>query len=438
MSALPEPVRARVVALADDALASLAPGDAPAALRPFLRFAPAKRARHAAPALAAALEVDEGFRDVVVERLRLALPDLVAALEGGRDPAAAEPADVGAAAYLLRAPGWEQRVGAMVAEERGSAREAEVRGLRAALERSQEQLAVARAQGRAETERVRGELAVAKAEVVDLRRKLHLAREELRGARGPAREPQEVPVREAAAPVEPGARAEGELERARGELAALRAELERVRAGHEAARRSAREGRAADDTRLRLLLDVLGDAAAGLRRELALGGEDLRPGDLVAARPAATGVGDVPARALAEDDPAVLDALLALPRVHLVVDGYNVTKLGYPSLPLQGQRERLVGGLAGVAARTGAEVTCCFDGAALDAPAPAPRQRGVRVLFSRPGESADELIRRLAAAEPAGRPVVVVSDDREVADGVRRSGARPVRSAALLKRLERA
>ncbi|HMG64394.1 MAG TPA: RNA-binding protein, partial [Streptosporangiaceae bacterium] len=40
-------------------------------------------------------------------------------------------------------------------------------------------------------------------------------------------------------------------------------------------------------------------------------------------------------------------------------------------------------------------------------------------------------------AEPEGRPVVVVSTDREVADGVRKAGARPVPSAMLLKRLIR-
>jgi predicted RNA-binding protein with PIN domain len=63
--------------------------------------------------------------------------------------------------------------------------------------------------------------------------------------------------------------------------------------------------------------------------------------------------------------------------------------------------------------------------------------RGVRVLFSKPGEIADELIRRLVRAEPAGRPVVVVSSDREVADAVRRAGARTVSAAALVRRLDR-
>jgi predicted RNA-binding protein with PIN domain len=82
-------------------------------------------------------------------------------------------------------------------------------------------------------------------------------------------------------------------------------------------------------------------------------------------------------------------------------------------------------------------VTCCFDGATVAGHIPSLSGRGVRVRFSKPGEIADELIRRLVRAEPRGRPVVVVSSDREVADGVRRHGARPVSSAALVRRLER-
>ena len=61
----------------------------------------------------------------------------------------------------------------------------------------------------------------------------------------------------------------------------------------------------------------------------------------------------------------------------------------------------------------------------------------VRVLFSRSGETADELIRQLVRAEPAGRPVVVISSDKEVADGVRRHGAYPLSADTLLRRLAR-
>jgi predicted RNA-binding protein with PIN domain len=81
-------------------------------------------------------------------------------------------------------------------------------------------------------------------------------------------------------------------------------------------------------------------------------------------------------------------------------------------------------------------VTVVFDGATRP-PAMPPAPRGVRVLFSAPGEIADDVIRRLVAAEPEGRPVMVVSSDKEVATDVARAGAYAVPSALLLRRLDR-
>jgi predicted RNA-binding protein with PIN domain len=140
---------------------------------------------------------------------------------------------------------------------------------------------------------------------------------------------------------------------------------------------------------------------------------------------------------LAPDDPAFLERLLLLPRAHLVVDAYNVTKAAYGDLALLDQRRRLIGGLAGLAARTSAEVTAVFDGAAVGPVPAAPSPRGVRVLFSAPGETADALVLRVVGAEPVGRPVVVVSSDREVASGATDAGARAVASRALIRLLER-
>ncbi len=114
-----------------------------------------------------------------------------------------------------------------------------------------------------------------------------------------------------------------------------------------------------------------------------------------------------------------------------------VVAVGYPDLSLEKQRTRLLMGLSNLAARCGAEVTCCFDGAALEGRVPAVSARGVRVRFSKAGETADELIRRLVRAEPAGRPIVVISSDREVADGVRRHGAYPMGADSLIRRLAR-
>ncbi|NUR06523.1 MAG: RNA-binding protein, partial [Nocardioidaceae bacterium] len=48
-----------------------------------------------------------------------------------------------------------------------------------------------------------------------------------------------------------------------------------------------------------------------------------------------------------------------------------------------------------------------------------------------------DVIRELVAAEPTGRPVVVVSSDQAVARDVRRDGARVVAATALSRLLSR-
>jgi predicted RNA-binding protein with PIN domain len=153
----------------------------------------------------------------------------------------------------------------------------------------------------------------------------------------------------------------------------------------------------------------------------------VRPGDTIAS-------GRTGAQSRRADDPAALDGLLALPNVHLIVDGYNVTKNGYGDLPLSDQRKRLIGAMATLAGRSGAEVTIAFDGSTRP-PAQPPVPRGVRVLFSAADEIADDLIRRLVAAEPEGRPIVVVTSDQQVVTDVGRAGAWTVPSAVLLARL---
>src|SRR5690606_6447496 len=139
------------------------------------------------------------------------------------------------------------------------------------------------------------------------------------------------------------------------EVRRLRARLAETEAAAGAARAAARESRVADEARLWLLLETIGRAAAGLRRELALDPSEVLPADLVAEQEAGSPEQPrrQPARAMAADDPARLDQLLALPQVHLIVDGYNVTKLGYGDLDLEQQRNRLASELARLAAQTG-------------------------------------------------------------------------------------
>ncbi len=426
---LPEPVRQRVVAVAAEHVGALAPEDVPAPLRAVARFTPGKRARLGALALAAALETDD-FREQVAERVRAAQPELTDALEQGRTLPAAAPEDVAAAAYLFRSAGWQEHL-ARVAELEADRAERAAGAERVDVERRlTEQLAAARAAARNEVERVRTDLAAAQQEVTALRRRVR----ELGDRAGRAEAAQRAAERVLQAERVRLERERGEAEEQRREVADRLAEADRAVA---AARSAAREGRQTDELRLRVLLDALLGAAGGLRRELALPPLAGRPADAVVPRYAPGAPPAPPPRGREPDDPALLDALLGAPLVHLLVDGYNVTKAGFGELSLEAQRTRLLSGLGALAARTRAEVTVVFDGGERVTPIAAPAPRGVRLLFSRDGETADDVLRHLVRFEPAGRPLVVVSSDREVADDVRDAGAHAVPSAALLRLLAR-
>ncbi len=361
---LPEVVRARVLAMAATALGRLPADQVPAPLRAAARFTPSKRVRLAGPALAAALSADAVFRLRAAEQIERESPDMAEAARTGVLPGAADPVELAAAAYLLRPAGWTELVERSRAalEERTTrsrdrARDAEVEKLRA-------ELADAHAAQREQAQRVRAAAEAARAEADTLRRQLR----EQTGARRAA-ERARAAAEEALA--EERRRVAAEDSRSQGELRRLRQRLAEAEDAVEAGRRAARETRQADEARLWLLLDTLTGAAQGLRRELALTPTDERPADSVAAsqpRP--------DARTARGDDPELVDRLLGLPRVHLVVDGYNVTKSGYGELPLAAQRSRLIQGLGALVARTGAEVTVVFDGATRPPAMPLGAARG--------------------------------------------------------------
>ncbi|MFB4274808.1 NYN domain-containing protein [Nonomuraea sp. MTCD27] len=429
---LPEQVRLNVVDLASQVLGTMPSTSIPPPLRGIAKFDPRKRAKLGSAPIAAQLENDKKFRELVAESVAAGWPELVTSLAEGNVPPAADPVLVAAAAYLTRPPGWAEMIEAARTDLEQSAVAAEGSEREEAVTRLREQLAAQKSAAKEEADRLREQIKAARAENSDLRRKLHEARERAKAAVRRAEEMEHAAEEAKTAASAAGSAGESELRRLRERLADVEKQLE-------ASRRAAREGRSIEDARVRVLLDALQDASAGLRRELALPTTISRPADSVAAvtgeRP---GVRGVPARALADDDPQLLDQLLALPQVHLIIDGYNVTKTGYGTLTLADQRNRLMTALGGLVAQTRVEVTVVFDGAELNVPVQVVAPRGVRVLFSAPGEIADDLIRQLVRAEPPGRAIAVVSSDREVAESVRRMGARPVPSGLLLRRLGRA
>jgi predicted RNA-binding protein with PIN domain len=428
---LPEPVRQRVIVLAAAALGGMPLDEVPSALRRVARFAPNRRARLGGAAIATQIAADALFRQRFTTRVLADAGKLGAAVADGMAPAAADPVDVAALAYLSRPAGWldlVEAVGATVRAEADSAAVADlVRDAEQRVARAEHDRAVARV----EADKLRDELARLREEAAGLREENRTLHRSVRDLQARERRATELLATERGRLARQNADHDAETRR-------LRAKLAEAQAAAGATRQTAKEARQVDDARLWLLLETIGQAAQGLRRELALEPTSMLPADMVAAEAAARpGGGEAGgARALAADDPARLDQLLALPKAHLVVDGYNVTKTAYPEIPLEQQRARLVSGLGGIAAQTGAEVTVVFDGAERMVGLP-PAPRGVRVLFSRKGETADELIRRLVRAEPAGRPIVVISSDKEVVDGVRRHGAYPLGSSTLIRRLAR-
>jgi predicted RNA-binding protein with PIN domain len=139
-----------------------------------------------------------------------------------------------------------------------------------------------------------------------------------------------------------------------------------------------------------------------------------------------------------DDSVEAAEHLLRASGVVLVVDGYNVSMSGWPTLRAAEQRHRLVGALAELAARTATETEIVFDGAEVTSPlVPAPVRSLVHVRFSPPGVEADDVVIDLVGQLPPGRPVVVASSDNQVRDGARRLGANVVHSRQLLDALRR-
>jgi predicted RNA-binding protein with PIN domain len=272
--------------------------------------------------------------------------------------------------------------------------------------------------------------AAAKAEIAALRRKLGDARGQAKAARVDA-------DRIAAESTERIARLEADLASAEAEIRRLKAQVVDVEAELARAQRAARTSRDEGTLRARLLLDTLLQAGQGLRQELALPVVSGAPADQVEADIAEIGTRESSGTAsMPLDDPMLVRELLAMPRMHLIVDGYNVTRAEWDDTTLEAQRSRLLRGLGPLAAQSGAEITVVFDATSAESRPVVQQPRGVRVLFSPRGVLADDVIRDLVAAEPPGRAVGVVTSDQEIVrDVVRKAGVRVIGARALVRLL---
>lgn len=113
--------------------------------------------------------------------------------------------------------------------------------------------------------------------------------------------------------------------------------------------------------------------------------------------------------------------------IHLIIDGYNLIRqspdlLAEESQDLRWGREALLEKLAAYRRLKNHPITVVFDGwEAGEGLENRDRVQGMLVIYSRRGEKADEVIKRIAAREREGS--LIISSDREIMHYAERAGA---------------
>ena len=272
----------------------------------------------------------------------------------------------------------------------------------------------------------------------------------------------------------------GELERERVAKAALTSEGDRLRSELDDLRQRLREAQRAEHATAQALAKAEGELV-DLRRSSAIPAPTPEPaqpviditvakGLLEDAMSASTGIVRLLTEALGELSPAdaentadvipigrqtrarrkpmrlpggviagtveASEYLLRVKGTERLIDGYNVAKLGWPTLDLDQQREQCTVAVENMAKRWNMPITIVFDGASVEG-AHASTRRKVRIVYSPAGVSADDVLRAEVASTDVAKPVVVVTNDREIVTDVAAAGANTVSSDNFLALLRR-
>jgi len=128
--------------------------------------------------------------------------------------------------------------------------------------------------------------------------------------------------------------------------------------------------------------------------------------------------------------------------MHIIIDGYNLIRQSdplrrYERLSLEDGRNALIRSISLYKKQKGHKMTVVFDGWQ-GGPLEEERDKlsGIDVIFSRKGEKADDVIKRLA--QGGAEEIVVVTSDRGIADFVSRRGGTSIPSHQFAELIERA
>jgi uncharacterized protein len=128
--------------------------------------------------------------------------------------------------------------------------------------------------------------------------------------------------------------------------------------------------------------------------------------------------------------------------MHIIVDGYNIIRQSdtlrrHEKLSLEAGRNALINRISLYKKRRGHRVTIVFDGwEGGEATEERDRQSGIDIIYSRRGEKADDVIKKMF--EKKREETVIVTSDRDIADFARRRGGTAIPSPefeALMNRL---
>ncbi|MFP4159850.1 MAG: NYN domain-containing protein [Desulfobacterales bacterium] len=128
--------------------------------------------------------------------------------------------------------------------------------------------------------------------------------------------------------------------------------------------------------------------------------------------------------------------------LHLIIDGYNLIRRSGQLSREEAQglelgRQALIDRLAAYKRIKGHKITVVFDAAEnYDDFSKNTSEKGIGIKFSRSGQSADSVIRKMAANE--GERALVVTADRALADAASARGAATVDPEAFEERMQMA
>jgi predicted RNA-binding protein with PIN domain len=128
--------------------------------------------------------------------------------------------------------------------------------------------------------------------------------------------------------------------------------------------------------------------------------------------------------------------------MHIIVDGYNLIRQSdvlriHERQSLEAGRKALVYLLSGYRKTRGYRITVVFDGWLSGSPQEErDREAGIDIIYSRRGEKADEVIKRLVRQK--SDEMIIVTSDRPVMDAAIRAGAAAIPSREFEDRIRQA